>query len=278
MPKFVHLTHLDSLMTRLHRPQMVHITPVAPPIEAAGRLKDDGLYADAAHLIEAKQYAAALELLQQSRDKEPNDVRVLNAFGVVYDKLGRFDLSTRYYNQAEALDPASPIVKQNQTYSAMLQAAAQGQPQPQLAAARPAALAAATPAYRPGSGGGVVQVSPHVLRIESLPAPTEVVLAKGSGHPLLLVDATGVHNAAEPLRTRLVSLGWTAAPATTAPLEAQSRIVYAAAAEPAARALARTLAVKVRMDACQDACEGVRLILGADSLKWPERKGPHGPA
>ena len=29
-----------------------------------------------------------------------DDIRVLNAFGVVYDKLGRFDLSARYYDEA----------------------------------------------------------------------------------------------------------------------------------------------------------------------------------
>src|SRR5690242_16987240 len=122
MPKIAHFTHLSALIP--HRHPMVKIIPVAPPLAAAGALPDDGLYADAAHLIEVRQYAAALDLLQASRDKAPSDVRVMNAFGVVYDKLGRFDLSERYYAQAEALDPNSPIVRQNMAYSAMLKGAA----------------------------------------------------------------------------------------------------------------------------------------------------------
>src|SRR5215469_5242060 len=85
MPKLAHWTHLSFLVPH-HRPAMVHITPVATPLTAPGALADDGLYADAAHLIQVRQYAAALDLLQQSRDKAPNDVRVLNAMGVVYDK------------------------------------------------------------------------------------------------------------------------------------------------------------------------------------------------
>ena len=269
MPKLAHLTHLSFLARSLtpHRSAMVRITPVATPLTAPGALPDDGLYADAAHLIQARQYAAALDLLQQSRDKAPNDVRVVNAMGVVYDKLGRFDLSSRYYAQAEAMDPQSPIVHENMAYSAMLKAAAHGQAQPQLAAA--------APAYAPSSGAGIVQVAPGVLRIETLPAPTAVTLARVDGHPLLLVDASGVHDGAEPLRARLVSLGWTAKRATPAPQEAQSRIVYAAQAATDAQALARTLPVKVAMEACADGCEGVRLILGADSLKWPTRAGQH---
>jgi len=195
-------------------------------------------------------------------------VRVVNALGVVYDKLGRFDLSARYYAQAEAMDPASPIVRQNEAYSAMLKSAAHGQPQPQLAAAAPLAAA---PAFTLAGGAGLVQVAPGVLRIQALAAPTPVSPNVVTGHPLLLVDASGVHDGAEPLRARLVSLGWTAAPATVAPREAQSRIVYAPAAAPAAEALAKTLAIKVRMDACADGCEGVRLVLGADSLAWRAR-------
>ncbi len=47
--------------------------------------------------------------------------RVLNAFAVVYDKMGRFDLSARYYSRARDLDPDSTIVARNQAYSRILQ-------------------------------------------------------------------------------------------------------------------------------------------------------------
>lgn len=80
----------------------------------------DGLYNDAVTAINRRDYARALDLLQVARERTPNDARVLNAFGVVYDKLGRFDLSGRYYAQAAAADPGSAIVAQNQAYSQTL--------------------------------------------------------------------------------------------------------------------------------------------------------------
>jgi hypothetical protein len=81
----------------------------------------DRQYAGAVAAIGRRDYASALEFLQLARTRAPNDVRVLNAFGVVYDKLGRFDLSARYYAQADALQPASPIVAANVAYSAVLE-------------------------------------------------------------------------------------------------------------------------------------------------------------
>src|SRR3954463_1808710 len=56
-----------------------------------------GYYSNAVTAIDARHYAVALEYLQAARAQKPADVRVLTAFGVVYDKLGRFDLSARYY-------------------------------------------------------------------------------------------------------------------------------------------------------------------------------------
>lgn len=94
------------------------------PLEvSAGRQvsASDGYYSGAVAAIDRRDYAAALELLQLARARAPGDVRVFNAFGVIYDKLGRFDLSARYYAQAAALEPASPIVAANVAYSAVLE-------------------------------------------------------------------------------------------------------------------------------------------------------------
>jgi hypothetical protein len=94
------------------------------PLEvSAGRQvsASDGYYAGAVAAIDRRDYAAALELLQLARAHAPGDVRVFNAFGVIYDKLGRFDLSARYYAQAAALEPSSPIVAANVAYSAVLE-------------------------------------------------------------------------------------------------------------------------------------------------------------
>jgi hypothetical protein len=82
---------------------------------------DEGLYRDAASAIAQRDYGRALDLLEAARDRDPRDPRVPNAFGVVYDKLGRFDLSAEFYAEAEALDPGSSIVANNRAYSLMLQ-------------------------------------------------------------------------------------------------------------------------------------------------------------
>ena len=82
---------------------------------------DDADYAGAVSAIHRRDYAGALDFLQAARLRKGDDVRVLNAFGVVYDKLGRFDLSERYYRQARAIDPTSAIVAGNLAYSLELQ-------------------------------------------------------------------------------------------------------------------------------------------------------------
>ena len=96
----------------------------APSADVVKAAYDDGLYGDAVKAIDHRDYGSALELLQAARERAPGDVRVLNAFGVVYDKLGRFDLSGGYYAQAAALDPGSTIVANNESYSRVLQARA----------------------------------------------------------------------------------------------------------------------------------------------------------
>jgi hypothetical protein len=84
-------------------------------------LRDESEYQSAARAIKQRDYGLALDLLQDARTREPDDIRVLNAFGVVYDKLGRFDLSARYYAEAAEIDPSSAIVRNNLAYSRKLQ-------------------------------------------------------------------------------------------------------------------------------------------------------------
>src|SRR5258708_38929227 len=81
----------------------------------------DPLYESAVTAINARDYARALNYLQEAKAKDPSNIKVLNALGVVYDKLGRFDLSARYYAQASAMDPQSRIVAENMGYSRVLQ-------------------------------------------------------------------------------------------------------------------------------------------------------------
>jgi hypothetical protein len=92
----------------------------------ANLLPSMGYYESAVNAINGRHYALALDYLQAARAAKPDDVRVLTAFGVVYDKLGRFDLSARYYAQAATLDPKSTIITQDLDYSHRLQVMAQG--------------------------------------------------------------------------------------------------------------------------------------------------------
>jgi Flp pilus assembly protein TadD len=138
-----------------------HVTPVAPPSSAPQSVQDR-LYADAADAIRRREYDTALDALQMAKARQPDDARVLNALGVVYDKLGRFDLSARYYAEADKADPGSKVVALNRHYSSLLQQqaaevatvapddvmvlATNSTPRPAATAPRPAAPVRAAPA------------------------------------------------------------------------------------------------------------------------------------
>ncbi len=148
--------HLPGFLAWMKpRPHMVKVTPVMADLGPVDpNAVENRLYARAAQAIEDRDYATALDVLQMAKEARPNDPRVLSAMGVVYDKLGRFDLSARYYDLAEAADPGSKIVAINRRYSLLLQQSrmsgaggaetllAQAAPPPEIAAgaagARPA--------------------------------------------------------------------------------------------------------------------------------------------
>jgi hypothetical protein len=81
----------------------------------------DALYESAVSAINERDYGRALEYLQAAKAKDTRNVKALNALGVVYDKLGRFDLSARYYAQARTIEPDSKIIAENMGYSRVLQ-------------------------------------------------------------------------------------------------------------------------------------------------------------
>ena len=99
------------------------VSPTSDPDLAT----DEVDYQGAVRAITNRDYGRALDYLQAARSLEANDVRVLNAFGVVYDKLGRFDLSARFYDQALAVEPQSAIVLKNVAYSHVLEDMAHSQ-------------------------------------------------------------------------------------------------------------------------------------------------------
>jgi hypothetical protein len=137
----------------------------------------DPLYQAAVSAIERRDYALALDALQAARARSPDDARVWNAMGVVYDKLGRFDLSARYYAQAEALDPGSRVVSQNLAYSEELQER-RAESRALAAAPTPASVATASvdPEPRPAAPAVVAAAAPEAQPaiVEPAPAPRAV--------------------------------------------------------------------------------------------------------
>ncbi|HEY7901185.1 MAG TPA: hypothetical protein VIC25_08370 [Caulobacteraceae bacterium] len=107
-----------------HLPKFAKLLrPHAVPADlgpADTRTPEDRLYADAVRAIDKRNYGEAIGLLQVARQARSDDVRVLTAMGVVYDKLGRFDLSDRYYGLADKADPGSRIVALDRRYSMYL--------------------------------------------------------------------------------------------------------------------------------------------------------------
>ncbi len=273
---------------------------------------DDLLYNAAVRAISVRDYGAALDYLQAARRKTPEDIRVLNAFGVVYDKLGRFDLSARYYAQAEKLDPKSTIVAANLMYSERLQERARSgipseialapvaPPAPDTGAmamepfeiqanSTPATVAAAVTEPRVFLGWTAPPVYPVTASNDGGPAPefrsvarlAEVKpelfhpVATGTkkplltGHPLVIINASGRRGASEPVRQRLASRGWTAPRSSMSdgPQQTATTIRFASVNSTAAHALARTLPFSSHLVTCRNECAGLRLVLGREFLK-----------
>jgi tetratricopeptide (TPR) repeat protein len=219
--------------------------------------REDGYYASAVAAIARRDYATALDLLQAARAAKPDDVRVLNAFGVVYDKLGRFDLSARYYEQAERLDPGSPILARNITYSASLQTKVAA---PLLLAQAPA----------PAQVAPVMRARPAVVKLALAPPTIMAKMSPGqTGRPLEVADLSGQAGGAQATRAALLRLGWSVGEvvADSGGRQAKTTIIYNERNALVAQALQRTLPGPASLKPCAD-CAGVRLALGADAVRW----------
>lgn len=235
----------------------VDIRPVSSPSTATAA-RDDGDYGSALQAMDRGDYAGALQLLQVARAHNASDVRVINAFGVIYDKLGRFDLSARYYAQAQALDPQSSIVANNLAYSQMMKAdvdrllsTVERQPD-----AAPTALAQLNP------------LMPSPVKTAAKTA-WGLALPDGQGKGVTIIDASGMHERAEIVRQRLVHLGWSAPQrlAAPAPVVLRSTVIHPANRRTVAAVLAMTLPSRPVLIDCGSQCSAIVLTLGADSVR-----------
>ncbi|MGE5502485.1 MAG: LytR C-terminal domain-containing protein [Ignavibacteriales bacterium] len=240
-----------------HR-QTLTIKPFQTPSAVAQEGAADRAYRAAVAAIDARDYGLALDRLQLARQEAPNDVRVLNAMAVIYDKLGRFDLSTRFYAEAEQAAPGSPIVEANLAYSKTLQG------QYQAMRSSPVVEAAVTPR------SADLKPMPQLVA-EAAPAPTPMLKVATPllvGRPLMVVDAAGVLEKAESVRTQLAGRGWSVmAEIKRGEPSKESRILYPAENRQVALALANTLPFAATLTVCQGDCRGLTLILG-ENARW----------
>jgi tetratricopeptide (TPR) repeat protein len=239
----------------LHRPAKLELR--ARPLETADVApKRTSAYDAAVAAIGSRDYGRALDLLQLAKLQTPDDPAVLNAFGVVYDKLGRLDLSARYYAQAQALDPGSQIVRRNIAYSEMLRSGG-------VAAAEAAeTVLADAPLPQP------------VMLVAKAPPPIALIQVADNGTLLIgaglqVIDASG-QGLGQPIKVALARRGWSVskAPPRAAPPQARTTITYPAGGSAVAHALARTLHGPVHFNVCNDHCRRVTLVVGQDSRRW----------
>ena len=265
-----------SLITGRHTQARLDVRPIKLDVSLTQATSPtDRLFDGAASAIQSRDYAEALDLLQVAKQQSPEDVRVLNAMAVVYDKLGRFDLSKRYYDLALVSDPQSPIVLANIRYSARLQTLAQRVgPGMMLAAGSPPPAPTPQKAVSTAANSTMLPLASGGIRLaESVYRPIRVApLLVGSS--LLVVNATGRPGAEEPVRRLLASSGWTVGPGQeTRAVQASSRITFSEAHRPVAEALARTLPFQVALVKCVTACSGVELILGQSAAMPVKGRG-----
>lgn len=79
--------------------------------------KGESYYDRGKAYLAAGDYGAALDAFRMDISKNGPNVNALNGLGITYDKLARYDLSEKYYEQAYELQPESPITLSNLAYS-----------------------------------------------------------------------------------------------------------------------------------------------------------------
>jgi tetratricopeptide (TPR) repeat protein len=245
----------------MHPRKVARSVPVIP--KDAGppdpNAAEDRLYADAVHAIEERDYATALDDLQLARDARPDDPRVFAALGVVYDKLGRFDLSTKYYDDAERLDPGSKVVAIDRAYSETLQRTHA------VAASGIFTLAQLEAHPRGGSAAGDTIAAIDTRKIGRLQLKRINLTARLIRAGVLVFNATGDAGGADQARVYLARGGWSVGKGAprVARTDPTSRIIYPSFASRLGKALAWSLPYRVKLTPCED-CDRLEIVVGRD--------------
>lgn len=221
---------------------------------------DPSDYDLALQAIDRGDYATALSTLQIARAHAPDDVRILNAFGVVYDKLGRFDLSARYYAQALKGAPNSEIILSNQKYSSALKNQSEFISE---------AISKESTKIRQNENEIIKTERPKDHSDTQLKADYKIAYGKGVN----IINSSGNQDRAELLRQRLQSLGWSVPEslADPAPAARKTTIIYPRGRRIVAQVLALTLYGRPALVDCLNRCSTISLTLGSDTDGWPLR-------
>ncbi len=183
----------------------LEIKPVGEP--ATANMSSEAQFNKAKQHIALGNNALAIEILRRIKRHEPANVRVLNAMAVAYDRIGRFDVSRQYYEQAAGLDPNADYVISNLAYSLALQGRTQEARQLYARAAtssdaevRLVALHAALPAptiatenpYRPKlrDSGKIVRASSLVQQLKFTTTEATRCTLPSAGHAVALLSVT----------------------------------------------------------------------------------------
>lgn len=228
-------------------------------------------YAEAKRQLEAGNVALAVDGFRRAVRQSPESVEALNGLAVAYDKLGRFDLSRRFYELALAADPTSAKVRHNMEVSLRIQGRAE---QAQLAAAP-------EPAEPKREGVRLERSSPQeiVLVTRDMTGPKWIVpldepkVAEASkpAPALLVLNGVGRRGQAGRMRRYLAGVGWVGASVGDARERvARSVVFYPRGARAAAESLTVKLPFRPRMI---ESPRGRRivLLLGRNSTGFDER-------
>lgn len=210
--------------------------------------------------IDRGDYATALSMLQIARAHEPDDVRILNAFGVVYDKLGRFDLSARYYAQALKGAPNSAIILSNQKYSLSLKQQSEFISN----------LISEKSVKKQQNTTEIIELD-RPVDDSNRPLNSNSTIAYGKG--VNIVNSSGNQDRADFLRQRLQSLGWSVPDSLADPAAVahKTTIFYPRGRRIIAQVLALTLYGRPALVDCVNRCSTISLTLGSDTEGWPLR-------
>ncbi len=254
-------------------------------------------------------YGLGIETYRRHLSANPEDARAVEGLAIAYDRLQRFDLSDRYFQQALALAPRDPEIYM--AYGRSLRAQvkdfdadlldvdmramlAQDTPNAGIAAATPAIAApviAASQAILPvapagaavprarldrSSAGEVRLVLPPEGNAASYGTAARAPVRATPPVPLAslptrIVNAAGRQGIARKIQVFLGSRGWSRLDTgDNAVRLAESRIVFPVGSSDAARRLARALPFRTRLYPSSRA-NRVQLLVGANAVGFDAR-------